>query len=307
MPGFFMTTNPVPCEIIAIGNELLIGDVQDTNTHWLIQQLTGLGGCVRRCAIVRDEFPAIAEALQSAVAAETALIITSGGLGPTGDDLTLAAVAAAFHLPVAAHAEAMAMLEKRYGELARAGWVSSPELNDARKKMAMFPQGAEPIYNPVGGAPAALLRVRASTIVCLPGVPPELKSIFTTSMNPLLRSLFGGAAYQIRAVIVSCQDESFMASELQGVVERHPRVYIKSRAMRMGPGVRIKVTLSATGRSSSPSAAEGMDFGPAGSRLPVACVAVPGAPTVEALIGRAQDDLRKAMETLGLSCTEEEL
>jgi len=95
-----MSNATVSCEIIAIGNELLIGDVQDTNSYWLIQQLTGLGGFVRRCWIVRDEFPAIAGALHAAVDAGTALIITSGGLGPTGDDLTLAAVAAAFNLPL---------------------------------------------------------------------------------------------------------------------------------------------------------------------------------------------------------------
>jgi nicotinamide-nucleotide amidase len=273
-----MTMNSVSCEIIAIGNELLIGDVQDTNTHWLIQQLTALGGFVRRCWIVRDEFPAIAGPLHAAVDAGTALIITSGGLGPTGDDLTLAAVAAAFNLPLVVHAEAMAMLERRYGELARSGWVSTPGLNDARKKMAMFPLGAEPIYNPVGGAPAALLRVRGSTIVCLPGVPPELKGIFTTSMAPLLSGLFGGAAYRIRSVIVSCQDESSMASQLQQVVERHPRVYIKSRAMRTGPGGGIKVTLSASGAD---------------------------ARTVDSLLGSAQDDLRSTMATIGMSCKEE--
>ena len=266
------------CEIIAIGNELLIGDVQDTNTHWLIQQLTGLGGFVRRCWIVRDEFPAIAGPLHTAVDAETALIITSGGLGPTGDDLTLAAVAAAFDLPLGVHAEAMAMLERRYGELARSGWVSTPELNDARKKMAMFPHGAEAVYNPVGGAPAALLRVRASRIVCLPGVPPELKGIFTSSMAPLLNGLFGGAAYQIKSVIVSCQDESSMASQLQEVVERHPRVYIKSRAMRTGPGGGIKVTFSASGADTR---------------------------TVDSLLGSAQDDLRTTMANIGLDYTDE--
>src|SRR5262249_19684541 len=76
---------PVCCEIIAIGNELLIGDVQDTNTYWLIQQLTGLGGLVRRCSIVRDDIAAIAATLRASVAAQTDLVITSGGLGPTGD------------------------------------------------------------------------------------------------------------------------------------------------------------------------------------------------------------------------------
>ncbi|MBI1801228.1 MAG: competence/damage-inducible protein A [Chloroflexi bacterium] len=265
----------ITCEIIAIGNELLIGDVQDTNTHWLIQRLTGLGGFVRRCFIVRDEFPAIAAALHASLADHTRLIITSGGLGPTGDDLTLAAVAAALSLPLVEHAQAMAMLAKRYQELAQVGWVKSAEMNAARRKMGMFPQGAEPIYNPVGGAPAAQLQVDATTIVCLPGVPPELKGIFTQSMQPLLNELFGSATYQLRSLIVDCQDESFLAAKLQSVVERHPQVYIKSRAKRFGPDMRINVTLSATG---------------------------PDDPTVTALIDAAQADLQATLEALGLHC-----
>jgi molybdenum cofactor synthesis domain-containing protein len=276
-----MTHHSSPtCDIIAIGNELLIGDVQDTNTHWLIQQLTGLGGFVRRCVIVRDEFPAIAEALQASLNAKVDLIITSGGLGPTADDLTLAAIAAALDLPLVAHEEALAMLTKRYAELAAVGWVKSGEMSEARKKMALFPQGAEPIYNPVGGAPAAMLRVGTSTIVALPGVPPELKGIFTSSLNPLLKQIFGDAAYQIRTVVVNCQDESFMAAKLQAVVERHPRVYLKSRAKRFGPDIRINVTLSATG---------------------------PSIPTVVDLLDAAQRDLRETMATLGLTCEEERL
>ncbi len=247
--------------------------MQDTNTHWLIQRLTGLGGFVRRSAIVRDDFVAIAGALHDSLAARTRLVITGGGLGPTADDLTLAAVAHALGLPLVAHAQAMTMLEGRYIELARAGWVRSGEMNEARRKMAMFPQGAEPIFNPVGGAPAACLRVGISTIVCLPGVPTELKGIFTTSLQPLLNDLFGSATYQIRAVLVGCRDESFMAAQLQSVVERHPQVYIKSRAQRMSEGIHIKVTLSATARDQS---------------------------SVEALLDAAQGDLQRTLAALGL-------
>ena len=273
-----MSQGPVTCEVIAIGNELLIGDVQDTNTFWLIRQLTGLGGFVRRCTLVRDDFAAIAGALHASLQAEARLVITSGGLGPTADDLTLAAVASAFDLPLVVHEQAMAMLASRYADLARAGWVKSSELNDARRKMAMFPHGAEPIYNPIGGAPAATLRVGMSTIVCLPGVPAELKGIFTQSMQRLLDDLFGGAVYQIRSVLVDCRDESFMASQLQSVVERHPRVYLKSRAQRLSDGTHIKITLSATARD---------------------------APAVASLLDAAQSDLESTLAALGLNCQTE--
>ncbi len=269
-----MSHAPVSCEIIAIGNELLIGDVADTNTHWLITQLTGLGGFVRRCMLIRDEFPAIADALHASVEAHTDLIVTSGGLGPTGDDLTLAAVAAAFNLPLVVHDEAMAMLTRRYAELAAIGWVQSAEMNEARRKMAMFPQGATPLYNPVGGAPAASLRIGGSTVVCLPGVPAELKGIFAQTMSPLLRELFGSATYAIRTVIVNCQDESHMAAALQSVVERHPRIYIKSRARRFGPDIAIRVSLSTTGADAA---------------------------NVASALDAAESDLSQAMARLGLA------
>jgi molybdopterin-biosynthesis enzyme MoeA-like protein len=213
------------------------------------------------------------------VDARSDLIVTSGGLGPTGDDLTLAAVAAAFNRPLVAHEEAMAMLTRRYSELAAIGWVKSAEMNEARRKMAMFPQGATPLYNPVGGAPAASLRVDGTTIVCLPGVPAELKGIFVQTMSPLLKELFGTATYAIRTVIVNCQDESQMAGELQGVVERHPRIYIKSRARRFGPDISIRVSLSTTGTDAA---------------------------SVASALDAAESDLAHSMARLGLTSTRAE-
>jgi nicotinamide-nucleotide amidase len=272
-----MSPSDRPCEIIAIGNELLIGDVQDTNTYWLIQQLTGLGGLVRRCVIVRDELVAIAAALQSSVAAGTALVITTSGLGPTSDDLTLAAVASAFSLPLVVHTGALDMLTRRYAELAAAGRVLSGAMLESRRKMAVFPQGAEPIFNPVGGAPAALLRVGATAIVCLPGVPQEMKSIFTHSLGPLLVDLLGGAAYQFRTCLLNAYDESSIAAPLHSVVERNPLVYIKSRAVRLDGQIRIRLSFSATG---------------------------PDAPAVSALLDSAVADLQHTMSALGLTCTE---
>ncbi len=269
--------SPLTCEIIAIGNELLIGDVQDTNTFWLIQQLTGLGGLVHRCSVVRDDFDAIAQALRASVAKRTGLIITTGGLGPTSDDLTLAAVASAFGLPLVVHAEVLEMLTKRFAELASRGWVRSPEMTEARRKMAILPQGAEPVYNPAGGAPASMLQIDGSTIVSLPGVPRELKEIFTGALNPALIRLFGGAAYQIRSIIISTHDESFIAGQLQAVVDRHPRVYIKSRSLRTGSGIRIRVTLSTTG---------------------------PDLAAAERTVDAALLDLRQAMAFLGLTCAD---
>jgi len=239
----------VTVEIISIGNELLIGDVLDTNTNWLCKKITGLGGLVRRVQTVRDDPQAIGRALHRALEEKAGLVITVGGLGPTGDDLTAAAVASALGVPVELNETALAMIRARYEQLARLRFIDDPTLNEARRKMAHLPRGATPLTNPVGGAPGILLRVGNATVVCLPGVPAEMMGIFEESLPPVLKEIFGEGLAVERAIVVGCQDESVMAAALQEVVQRHPEVYIKSRAKRFGPGVRVTVTFSAAGEN----------------------------------------------------------
>ncbi|MFQ5810509.1 MAG: molybdopterin-binding protein, partial [Armatimonadota bacterium] len=110
-------------EIIAIGNELLSGDVQDTNTHWLCRQITGLGGRVTRAAVVGDNSENIAAELHAALPRRPSLIVTAGGLGPTADDMTLAAVADATNSPLEVSETALAMVRSAYEKFAREGYV----------------------------------------------------------------------------------------------------------------------------------------------------------------------------------------
>ncbi len=234
-------------EIIAIGNELLLGDVLDTNTNWLCKRITGIGGQVTRVAMIRDEIEAISTEIQAVLDRRPELIITTGGLGPTGDDITLLAVAEAMGRPVELHDEALALVKARYQELAEKGYVKDAALSEARKKMAYLPRGATALRNPVGGAPAVMLEMGDSTLVSLPGVPEELKAIYQETLPPLLERLFGESYYEEREVIALSGDESTLAPLLAQVVEAHPDVYIKSRARRYGSGVRILITLSAAG------------------------------------------------------------
>ena len=234
-------------EIIAVGNELLLGDVLDSNTNWLCKRITGVGGQVRRAVMVRDELEAIISEIQSAVKRGTELIITTGGLGPTGDDITLQAVAEATARPLELHPEAVALVRAKYKELAESGYVEDAGLTEAREKMAYLPKGAVPLANPVGAAPAVILEMTGSTLVCLPGVPEELEGIYEGSLQPALESLFGESFYQDRSVVARCGDESMLAPVLREVVEAHPDVYVKSRARRFGPEVKILITLSSAG------------------------------------------------------------
>jgi molybdenum cofactor synthesis domain-containing protein len=234
-------------EIIAIGNELLLGDVQDTNTNWLCKRITGVGGQVTRAAMIRDDTGAIADEIRSALDRLPDLIITTGGLGPTGDDITHQAVAEAVARPLELHAEALTLVKARYETLAEKGYIKDSALTEARKKMAYLPNGATAVANPVGTAPAAVLQIRVSTLVSLPGVPEEMKGIYEETLPPTLRAIFGDSYYQERAIIAHCGDESSLAPILAEVVDAHPEVYIKSRAKRYGPEVRILLTLSAAG------------------------------------------------------------
>jgi len=238
----------VEVEIIAIGNELLLGDVLDTNSNWLCKRVTGLGGRVRRVVMIGDDLKAIAIEIRDGLARKSDLLITIGGLGPTDDDITLKALAEATGHPLGVNIEALEMVKSRYEELAQEGYVADSSLTPSRRKMAHLPRGAAPIFNPVGTAPASTLLLEETTLISLPGVPEELMGIWEGPLQPLLREIFGEGYYQEKMIFVDCKDESLLAPILKKIKEAHPQVYIKSRAKKFGPEVKIKVTLSSAGR-----------------------------------------------------------
>ncbi len=240
-----MPVHPPMAEILAIGNELLLGEVADTNAAWLCRFLTGLGGKVQRAVLLPDEVEAIAAELQGALRRGSDLVFTTGGLGPTADDRTLAAVAMATGRPLEEHPEALRMVAARYRELAAAGFVAEPDLTPPRRKMALLPQGAIPLANPMGAAPGVLLPLEQTLLVCLPGVPDEMKAIVQGSLAPHLQARLGRAGFVELRLLTDCGDESRLAPLLKEVSQAFPHVYIKSRARAFGPRVRIQIYLSA--------------------------------------------------------------
>jgi len=243
-------------EIVSAGNEVLSGDVLDTNSNRLCALVTGLGGAVRRTVMLRDEPEAIAREIAGAVERESALVFTVGGLGPTSDDRTLAGVALGLGVPLELHPEAERMVREKYAEFHARGFVPFAEMNDARRKMALLPAGARPIVNPIGGAPAVLSGTGDTAIVSLPGVPEELVAIVDQSLDDLFARVFGAAHYEERALVVAIQDESAIATALRRAELDHPDVYVKSRAKVLGSTRVIRITLSA--RDSSAAAVDGL-------------------------------------------------
>lgn len=245
-----MVTN-VKVEIVAAGNELLIGDVVDTNSNWLCKKLTGIGGYVQRVVLVRDDVEAIAKSIQTALSTGARMVFTVGGLGPTADDLTLQAVSKATKRNLTLNPDAFEFVRRRYEAFAQSGAVDDATITPSRQKMAMLPKGATPLTNNVGAAPGVCLSVSHAYVISLPGVPAELRDIFEGSLQPVLKAVFGESVFLERVLNADCKDESVLAPLLQSVAAQHPDVYVKSRARRFGSDVKFRITLSKAGSTAS--------------------------------------------------------
>ncbi|HDM09407.1 MAG TPA: competence/damage-inducible protein A, partial [Desulfobacteraceae bacterium] len=170
------------CEIITIGSELLLGQIQDTNSTFLAAELARIGVDVRFRTSVGDSSEDMTMALNSALG-RSDLVITTGGLGPTEDDLTREVVATVSGVPLVFKQELMDQIDavfKRYG-------YRMPESN---RKQAYIPEGAEAIENPVGTAPAFVNKIRGKPVICLPGVPRELKYLWANAVASWIKKRF---------------------------------------------------------------------------------------------------------------------
>ncbi len=214
--------------IIAIGRELVNGRTLDTNSNYLARNITILGAKVSSIHIIDDVEADIVKTMRTALASKPALVITTGGLGPTVDDMTLKSVAKALGQKLVKNRKAFSMLKKRYDELYRRGLLHTGGLNEGRIKMAVMPSGAKPLANPVGTAPAAFINYKRTTVFCLPGVPAEMKSIFETHILPWMKRHVPTGHWVERSVATSSYDESVLRILLDKISAAYPDVYIKS-------------------------------------------------------------------------------
>ena len=243
-------------EIVAIGRELVTGVVTDTNSAWLAAQLTALGATVSRIVVIDDDPAAIARELRAA----RGLVITTGGLGPTLDDRTLAGIAAARGTRLVEDPAAVAFVARRYAELAAAGLVDDAALTPPRRKMARLPEGAEVVDNPVGTAPGVFV----DGVVALPGVPEEMRAVFAAAL-PRIRVYLGPETYVAERELASGSgDESVLATALEHVTDAFPGVHVKSFATTFAPGCDLRIRITA--RAADREAAEAL-VGRAAARL----------------------------------------
>ncbi len=243
-----------PCELITIGNELLSGRTLNTNAQWLADILTKLGGTVVRCTVVQDELSDIMSSIKESVQRGTLFIITSGGLGPTYDDTTLAGVALATGRELHLNKTALGQLEERYKSMKKKGLIADSAMTPSRTKMAEIPLGSKPLKNPLGSAPGILLSHGSSTIICLPGVPDEMKAIMLKRVVPILKKRLP-KFYRLEATIqISGITESVLSPILDNVLSTVKNIYLKSHPMGFEDGISkidIEVISSSLRRNSS--------------------------------------------------------
>jgi molybdenum cofactor synthesis domain-containing protein len=212
-------------EILCIGNELLSGITLNTNAYWLCSEITNVGGVVRRVTVVRDDLSEISSAARESFARKPNILITTGGLGATYDDMTFEGMAAALGKKVVLDSRAVEMLKESY-----ARHKLHYELTESQLKMATIPEGCTPIQNPVGSAPAIMEQACSISTFCLPGVPSEMKAIFEEHILPRIKKSVGKFVAEELNYNTRGLTEAMIAPVLIEIVKSHPKnmIYLKT-------------------------------------------------------------------------------
>ena len=200
-------------EILCVGTELLLGDILNGNARWIAERLAALGLPHYRQTVVGDNQERLAAVAREA-SERCRVLITTGGLGPTPDDLTTESLAAAFETPMEERPE---LWEEIQAKLSAGGRMVAP----SNRRQACLPRGAEVLPNPLGSAPGMVWSPRPDfTILTFPGVPSEMRAMFEATAEPWLRQ-HGGAAgvYVSRLLRFSGIGESNLAEQVSDLLE----------------------------------------------------------------------------------------
>ena len=169
------------CEILSVGTELLMGQIANTDAQFLARRLSAIGITMHRTVTVGDNPGRVKEALNEALS-RADLVITTGGLGPTEDDLTKEMVAEYFGLPMRLHQESLDKIERYFASTGR-------KMTDNNRKQALFPEGCRIMPNRKGTAPGCIVERDGKRVAVLPGPPFELIDMYEQQLEPYLLSL----------------------------------------------------------------------------------------------------------------------
>lgn len=194
-------------ETISIGTELLLGQITDTNAVWIAERLSEVGVDLYFRTTVGDNVGRIVDAIKHALT-RADVIITTGGLGPTVDDVTREAVARATNCDLVLDENLLAQMRARFAK-----WGATMSENNVRQ--AYIPRGATPIENPVGTAPCFIVETDGHYVISLPGVPREMKYLMETRILSWLREKTGGEQIILSKTLRTCAvGESLVDSKI---------------------------------------------------------------------------------------------
>jgi nicotinamide-nucleotide amidase len=214
--------------VVAIGDELVGGFTLDTNSHWLAERLRLLGYPVKRITAVRDRPQEIVDQLRRELEdPDVTHLFVCGGLGPTPDDRTFASLAEALGRELVVWEDTRARIERRVQRMHEAGLLESPEVTEGNLRMARIPAGPAQVFkNRRGMAPGVVYESNGKRLFVLPGVPMELKGIFTEELEP--EFLSNGSVATVRELRFTFAVEAKFYPLMRELEETFPDVSVGS-------------------------------------------------------------------------------
>ncbi|HEY8214743.1 MAG TPA: molybdopterin-binding protein [Methylocystis sp.] len=216
---------PASAAVLVIGDEILSGRTQDVNTRYIANYLAQIGVDLREARTVPDDLEAIVEAL-NALRARYTYVFTTGGIGPTHDDITADAVARAFGVEIGEDPRAIALLRERFSEA---------ELNPARRRMARIPEGAELVFNAISKAPGFWI----GNVIVMAGVPMIMQNM----MDVIGPRLAAGPPVLVETVEANGVPEGSYAAGLEEIARGHEGVSVGSYPSFTSGGIRNQIVL----------------------------------------------------------------
>jgi molybdenum cofactor synthesis domain-containing protein len=233
-----MAAASVTAALLVIGDEILSGRTKDKNIGYIAEYLTGIGVDVREVRVVPDVEDEIVAAV-NALRARYTYLFTTGGIGPTHDDITADSVAKAFGVPIDVDPRAVAVMRERY---------KPEDLNEARLRMARIPHGAELVDNPISKAPG----FRIGNVIVMAGVP----AIMQAMLDSVAPSLETGARMIVETIQASSVPEGLYAAGLGEIAARRDGVSIGSYPSFTAAGFANQIVVRGKDRAAVDAAAD---------------------------------------------------
>jgi len=228
-------------ELLMIGNEILIGKTQDTNSNWMAKRIVKYGHKLKRITTIEDDIGIISRTIQTILERKPDMLITTGGLGPTFDDMTLEGIAKGLNRELELNQHAYNSIKRAYEHAYKRGILKLKGMTKEREKMSYLPQGSIPLPNIRGTAPGVELKESETSIFVLPGVPAEMKAIFLNVIKPILKEKRG--KFIEKGLFFMGIGESQIAPYVTKLEKKYPKLWIKTHP-RIGLSLEVEISIT---------------------------------------------------------------